>query len=371
MSLRRSDFPLLDQGIYANTASSGLLSRPLLHWRRETDRAMLEGQGMALADVGSALENTRQVVANFLSAQPNQISLIPNFSWGMNAISAGLASESYRVLVLDKDYPSLNWPAEDQAAQVVRLAWTGSMEDRIHESISAHSIDVLCVSMVQWINGWRLDSDMYSKLRRVFPELLIIADATQFLGTGAFDFEASGIDVLGCSGYKWLLGGYGNGFFAFSDRVLNRLRPPVIGNNSTATKSGEREVIPLNRTLEPGHLDPLSFGSLSFSIEYLMDIGLDVIESHLTGLQQRTRERLEDLLPGNELLREPGLQGSIYWLPANQSVFSELQGSGIWCSWRDQGIRLSWHFYNSYEDIDRLFDLLKTAIRSHGSAEGA
>ncbi len=324
---------------------------------------MLDGRGIGLADVGESLENTRQVVASFLGTDPSRISLIPNFSWGMNAIAAGIPTPSYRLLVLDKDYPSLNWPAEDQAGEVVRLGWTDDMEGRIMETVKDRQIDVLCVSMVQWINGRQLDTDLYRELRHVFPDLLIVADATQFLGTAAFDFDASGIDVLGCSGYKWLLGGYGNGFFAFSERALSRLAPPVVGNNSTAQKSGEREAIAVNRLLEPGHLDPLSFGSLSFSMEYLMDMGLDAIDDHLRGLQQRTRECLEELLPGQRLLQESGRQGSIYWLPVGQAGFTELQASGMACSWRDQGIRISWHFYNSNEDVEGLFDRLKTTIQ--------
>ena len=55
--------------------------------------------------------------------------------------------------------------------------------------------------------------------------MLIIADATQFCGTAPFNFNESAIDILGGSGYKWLLGGYGNGYILFKDQLLPQTTP--------------------------------------------------------------------------------------------------------------------------------------------------
>ncbi|MEX0362300.1 MAG: aminotransferase, partial [Allomuricauda sp.] len=52
----------------------------------------------------------------------------------------------------------------------------------------------------------------------------------QFCGTQEFNFEESGIDVLGASAYKWLLAGYGNGFFLVKEEAKKRFNLNAVGN---------------------------------------------------------------------------------------------------------------------------------------------
>jgi len=137
-----------------------------------------------------------------------------------------------KVLLLENDYPSVNWPFESRDFDVSYVRIDADVEHRIQETIVTKNIEVLALSLVQWLDGFLMDIDFLKELKKDYPNLIIIADGTQFCGTRNFDFTASGIDVLGASAYKWLLAGYGNGFMLFSDSVQERFAVRSIGFNA-------------------------------------------------------------------------------------------------------------------------------------------
>ena len=76
------------------------------------------------------------------------------------------------------------------------------------------------MTIVQYINGFLIDINFLKKLKKKCPQLLIIADGTQFCGTKDLNFEKSPFDVLISSGYKWLYSGYGNGFILLKKKLF-------------------------------------------------------------------------------------------------------------------------------------------------------
>ncbi len=171
------------------------------------------------------------------------------------------------ILLLENDYPSVNWPFESRGFQISYAKIDEKLEQNILEKVRTNSITVLALSLVQWINGIRVDLDFLKSLKEEFPQLLIIADGTQFCGAFEIDFENSGIDVLGASGYKWLLAGTGNGFMLFKDLAKRRFTIKTTGFNSANAVLTAKNTIPFNKHFEPGHLDSLNFGSLKCALE--------------------------------------------------------------------------------------------------------
>src|SRR5690606_34517970 len=104
-----------------------------------------------------------------------------------------------------------------------------------------------------------------------------------------------GIDVLGASSYKWLLGGYGNGFMLFSDTVAAHFSCRTVGFNAAKGNLEGKDGISFTKRFEPGHLDSLAFGSLNYSLQFLSGIGMDVIAAHIKDLAQKARAGFGDL----------------------------------------------------------------------------
>ena len=183
-------------------------------------------------------------------------------------------NEKEKVLLLSSDYPSLNMPFESRGFAIEYLELTTDLEEQLYDVIKTKGITVLAVSLVQWLNGIKIDLSFLERLKKDFPNVMILADGTQFLGTETFDFENSGIDVLGSSAYKWLLSGYGNGLILVKEEIKARFSLRAKGYGSSRNAIGEEQHRSFCKHLEPGHLDGFGHGKLRIFTQFF-DRGRD------------------------------------------------------------------------------------------------
>ena len=86
----RKKFPVLNQSIYANTASAGLLSEDLMEWRQGHDLDYLIG-GSDMKNKGFAhMPEIKKTVGKFFHCKPENVALVPNFSLGFNLLLEGM-----------------------------------------------------------------------------------------------------------------------------------------------------------------------------------------------------------------------------------------------------------------------------------------
>ena len=356
----RKNFPVLSQYIYANTASAGPLSDGLIEWRQEHDLDYLIGaSNMKTKARFGLIPEVRKTVASFLvprwKIRPwSRISL-----WGLNMLLEGL-DQKHRVLLLESDYPSVNWPFEYRDFPIFYARIDEHLEEHIIEKVRAENISVLALSLIQWVSGIKVDLEFLKKLKKEFPDLIIIADGTQFCGTSDFNFEDSAIDVLGASAYKWLLGGYGNGFMLFKDSVKDSFSIRTMGFNSANTEINGMNDVYFANHFEPGHLDTFNFGSLKFSLDYLLSLGKANIEQRLNKLSQKAKTEFANLGLLNDAVLARKTHSTIFNVKGNDAIFRKLTENQIIGSQRGDGIRLSFHFYNTEKDIDQIVKILGT-----------
>ena len=286
-------FPVLNRYTYLNTAASGLLSESLLDFRQEHDLDFLILGSVFKEKQGKQLAGTREAVGKLFSCAPNRVALTPNFSYGFNTLLEGVKNQQ-KVLLLENDYPSVNWAVESRDFEVVYAKIDEHLEQNIAEAVEREKPDVFCFSIVQYLNGIKIDLDFLKQLKERFPELLLFADGTQHCGTEKFDFEASGIDVLGASTYKWMNAGYGNAFFLFREHMQDKIFPKSLGFNSLQGKYKPQEGSLIGR-FEPGHQDTLNFGSLKAAIDQIERIGIDNIETEVNKLSKAAKQSLGEL----------------------------------------------------------------------------
>ncbi|MGB5819634.1 MAG: aminotransferase class V-fold PLP-dependent enzyme [Saonia sp.] len=352
------EFPITKQYIYANTAASGLLYDSLLDWRQEHDLdALISGIPLKEKCVG-LISETRDTVGAFFGCKRENVALVPNFSLGLNMLLEGL-DKTHKVLLLENDYPSVNWPFESRGFPISYAKIDENLEQRILEKIRSDTISVLALSLVQWLNGIQIELDFLKTLKMEYPDLLIIVDGTQFCGTVDFNFEESGIDILGASAYKWLLAGHGNGFLLFKDNVKNKVAIRSIGLNAANGEVGKKESIRFSKHFEPGHLDTLNFGSLKFSLEYLKRIGMKRVGENNQKLSQKAKNEFTDLGLLEPKVVSRKQHSTIFNIKGDDTTFQHLLDNDVICSRRGDGIRLSFHFYNTENDIDRIVKILK------------
>lgn len=352
----RKHFPAVNSYTYLNTASSGLLSQEVLDFRQDHDLDLLVSGSTLREKQDQVLASTREAVGRFFTCSPNRVALIPNFSYGFNTLMEGVDS-SRKVLLLEDDYPSINWAVESREFKTCYAGIDGNIEENIAEAVRKHRPDIFAFSLVQYISGIRIEQDFLKNLKADFPDLLLFGDGTQLCGAENFDFEASAIDVLGASAYKWLNAGFGNAFFLFKGDMEGQITPRSLGFNSLQGKYKPHEGSFIGK-FEPGHQDTLNFGSLLTAIELAEKIGMSKIEEGVRSLSLQAREALSD-----RKLMEPAIAGrrqhsSIFNIKGDDSLFRLLGERNIIISQRGKGIRLSFHYFNTSSDLQRLLEVL-------------
>lgn len=339
------NFPALENKIYLDTARSGLMYDDLLKWRKEHENDFLINGSQFRANHESFLDNVRLQINNFINSPDSKTCLVNNFSTGLALLLYHIKSSS-KILIVNEDYPSITNKIIYSGFEFCSIENTWDLENQILKGIKKFTPDVFIFSIVQYIDGLLIDLDFIKKIKTKYPDILIVADGTQFFGTKSFDFKSSGIDIVISSGYKWMLGGYGNGFISFNKIIpLHHFKKDLNSTN-------------LLEIFEQGHLDTLSFGSLGFSLNQISSYGMKKIENQINLLSSYAKEILtkKNLLSDKIVRRKH--HSSIFNIKGDHNLFVKLKKNKIICSKRGDGLRISFNFYNKKTEIDLLNKIL-------------
>lgn len=353
---RHEQFPPLNNSTYLNTPTSGLLSKDVLTWRRKHDEDFFQRGYFFRANFEAFLYGVKETLANFFQADASNTFLVPNFSFGFNTLLEGL-SKNERFLLLQEDYPSVNYPVESRGFSCTHIAVSEHLEEDILAKIETFKPTVFAFSLVQYISGIAIDLAFIRQLKETYPDLLLIADGTQFCGTQQFDFGASGLDVLASSGYKWMMSGYGSGFIFLKTSLLERLY--------TAEQKHPKPTEPFLKGkglfslyFEPGHQDTLIYGTLQQAVLAFEREGMQNVAQHIRLLAERAKIAFAErgLLSSTVVKRKT--HSSIFNLALDAATFQRLQDANIVCVHRGKGVRVGFHFFNTTADLEKVLAII-------------
>ena len=330
-------FPALENKIYLDTARSGLMYNELLSWRKEHENDFLNRGSQFRLNHEILLEKTRTEINKFLGSNNLTTFLVQNFSVGLSLLLKTIKTDK-TVLMVKDDYSSIINQVLCSGLKHTLVDNNFDVEAQILNGINKYNPDLFIFSIVQHIDGTFIDLDFIKQVKKDFPQILIIADGTQFCGTQFFNFQSSEIDVLISSGYKWMMGGYGNGFISFNDKY-----------QKSHFKINEQYFMDL---FEPGHHDTLNFGSLLFSLKKISNYGIDKIEKKINSLSFYTLEKLKTKKVLASKIIKRSSHSNIFNIRGDEKLFQHLLENNIICSKRGDGIRLSINFYNTKDEID-------------------
>ncbi|MCF4101951.1 aminotransferase class V-fold PLP-dependent enzyme [Gillisia sp. M10.2A] len=357
----RKAFPVLQQYIYLNTAASGPLSEKVFDFRQEHDLDFLVSGCILKEKQGEMLAKIRETVGGFFKCEPNRVALVPNFSYGFNTLLEGIESDK-SFLLLEDEYPSISWPITSREFKTYTVSLSATLEEDIENALKNYNPDVFAFSIVQYISGLKLSIDFLKQMKQKFPDTLFIADGTQYCGTEIFNFDDSGLDVLLCSGYKWLNAGYGNGFVLFQEDVPKKIFPKTTGFNSLQGKYKAQEGNFLGK-FEPGHQDTLNYGSLMTALKYLNEVNLEVVEEINKKLSVIAKKELTTLGVLDEIVVKRSHHSTIFNIKGDKNLYDHLRNNDILASLKGPGIRVSFHYYNTEEEIQELVKALSEYLK--------
>jgi cysteine desulfurase / selenocysteine lyase len=340
-----NDFPALKSSTYFNTAYVGLMSQKLYDFRSGFEINYLLNADQYKIEAYDCLDHTHQAISGFIGSEKEQTYFVSNFSVGIRFVLDSLIKGS-NVLYLKDDYHSLVDALHERDFNHIGLSIEESLEDKIEQALAQKNFHALIISIVQFTHGLKIDFDFLAQLKEKYPQLLIIGDATQHIGADLFDFNASPFDAIACSGYKWLLAGFGNGFIALSDHFFEE--------TNTSREDFQQKVF-------SGHFNILGAASLVFALEYLRALDFEKLVHKNKALSQKLRSELIKIgwIPE---YHQRKLQSTIVSISTKESILKQLEEQGVRASYRGNYLRFSTHFYNSTQEIDKLIDLLKQLI---------
>ena len=351
----RELYPALENFTYLNTAAHGLISTQMADYKSSLNQDLLQKASLFTDDRGPFINDVRTSVSNFIDAHHHLTALVPNFSMAFNALLEGIDA-SKKFLLLKGDYPSVNWPVEARGFERCYADLNATLEDNIWNACEQHQPDFLALSIVQYISGIRIDLEFLKKLKVQFPDLIVIADGTQFIGVEEFRFRESGIDILAASCYKWLNAGDGNGFMTFKEEVVDHIQPKFTGFASDQGFKNDRGSFMGH--FEPGHQDMMAFGGLQKAVEFCQEYGMTQIEQQINVLSRAAHAEFakRGLLQSEVIQRKK--HSSIFNIAGNAQLMEVLKSHNIIVSQRGDGLRVSFSYFNTISDLNALLKVI-------------
>ncbi|TCD01170.1 aminotransferase class V-fold PLP-dependent enzyme [Pedobacter psychroterrae] len=352
----KEQFPVLKDYTYLNTASSGIIAESIQQWRRSHDDQFVMQGSKFRVQQADFLQDVRQTVSRFLHGNIENTFLTQNFSLAFNTFLDGLA-RSHRFLLIASDYPSVNYPVESRGFSCAYADLDEHLEQNILDKIITFRPTVLAISLVQYINGIKINLGFLKRLKAQNPDLLIVADGTQFCGTEDFNFEQSGLDVLISSGYKWMLAGYGNGFVLIKDTVYPYLYQERVGL-ALPKEPFLKDRKLLSLCFEPGHLDTLNFGTLKQSILLFEEVGLDFIQNRIETVGKIAKQAFAERGLLSKEVAQRADHSAIFNITADVELIKRIDAADILTLQRGAGLRVAFHFYNDEQDLEKLLKVI-------------
>ncbi len=310
-----------------------------------------------------------QQIGQLINAPAENIALVPNTSAGLNVLALGLDWKAGdRILLNNFEFPSNIYPFVNLRRFGVEIDFVEHRDGALHlEDIKAKITPrtrLLAISFVEFMNGFKNDLVSLGKICRE-NNILFSVDAIQGLGALSMDMGTMGIDFLSTSGHKWLMWPAGIGFIYISPNIFDSIYPAQAGWLSVEVPwdffNYEQKFAPTAQRFEPGTVNTTGIIAANTSLEMMLEIGPSSIEEKIL---QNT-----NYLIGN--LQDTGIRLFTKTGPANKSgivsfyydkaeaLFEHLKSRDIFVSLREGRIRISPHFYNNFEDIDRLISQIR------------
>jgi selenocysteine lyase/cysteine desulfurase len=361
----RAEIPALDRGVYFNTGASGPAPRRVVSAasdfleHHEYVAPVEEGAYPAAFDT---FEETREVIADFLNADPAEIALTDSTADGIARVAAAIDWAPGDVVVRTDLEHSAGvvpwWNLREQGVEVRVLETDAGRIDLDALTDAVADARLLCLNSITWNYGTQLPvADIVDVAHD--HDTLVLVDGVQSPGQVPVDVREWGADFVAAAGHKWLLGPWGAGFLYVDRSVADGLTPGVAGYRSVADPgAADLELKAGAPRLEVGTTSPAPYQGLMTAIETMEAIGYDTI----TGRIERLTDRLKAGLDDDRLLSPRGYESGLVTFTAAdpQGLVERLAAADV--SVRSlpypEAVRASVHVFNTAADVDALLDAL-------------
>lgn len=372
-SARREAFPICRDKVFLAHAGVTALPRcvadAMIGYINQSCEAPQE-----FAEILTHIEDTRRSAARLIGASPDEIALLGPTSLGLSLFALGLPWEAGdEILCYADDYPANVYPWIDLRRRGVEVTYLqperpGEITPELVAAALSPRTKLVALASCHFFCGYRIDVDAIGRLLRE-RGVLFSLDAIQTLG--AFPTSVEFVDFLSADSHKWLLGPMSAGIVYVKKSRFDLLRPALLGAwNVKSPHFIAQDSIALPdhaRRYEPGVLNTAGIYGMKAAIDMLLELGIPRAASRILELKAHLVNALLardfEITGPIEGEKASGITTFRHPRESSLTLFQRLEEKKVIASHRfDRAgrdyIRISPHFYNTIEELDRTIEAL-------------
>jgi selenocysteine lyase/cysteine desulfurase len=363
----RALFPGLEGTIYLNTATMNVGSEPA---RAAYERAAERWSAGRFdwMEAERAGEEARSVYAEIVGARPEEVAIVPAVSTAAGIVAANLpdARPGENIVVAENEFSSNYFPwlmLRERGYEIRAVPPTGDgLPVEAFGDVADGGTRLIAVSAVHSADGYRTDLAAVSRVA-ARSGAWVFADVCQAAGAVPLDVVRDGVDFAAAASHKFLLGSRGMGYLYVRRELLDRIRPIVPGWKAAREPAGSfyGPAMDLSPTASKLDASLAWFAALAeqAALGIFRRFGIQALLERNARLSQRL---LDALAARGAAVRPfpPEHRSTIVSVPVadTEAVMARLRAANVIASVRAGRVRLSLHFYNLEEELDRVAELI-------------
>ena len=381
----RAETPGTAARIHFDNAGSSLAPEKVYKVQKQhLDREAQIGGYLAAEEAGERLEAVYTSIARLIGANADEIGIMASATDAWDRAFYSVLQDMKpgdRIITSQTEYRA-NFVAYLHAEKrhgirisVIDHDETGAIDLLALENSIDDKVRLIALSHVPSSAGHILPASKVGKIARA-ADIPFLLDACQSLGQLQVDVEDIGCDILTGTGRKFLRGPRGMGFLYFRRELLEKTDPVMMTNQGAEWVAPDQyEKRHDARVFEAWERNAAGQLGLGTAIDYALGLGMDAIELRAGALAVRLRDGLRAIpgvtiadlghdlsaivtfqmagyAPGEikALLEQNNIAGQV---AVAEHTLLDMTRRGF-----HELVRLSPHYYNTEEEVDRTITLL-------------
>ena len=315
----------------------------------------------------SRYEEARTAFAQFINASPDEVAIVTSASAGINGVASALNfRERKKVVMGEFEFPTMGhiWLGQRvRGAEVQFVKAEGNCIPAVnYEKMVDRNTLIVPLTHVCFKNGFRSDINAITQIAHDWGAFVML-DNYQDCGTRPVDVKAMDLDFFVTGTLKYLLGPPGLAFMYVRKELISTLVPTVTGwfaqANPFAYDPQHIDLSPTARRFESGSPSVPNVYAAVPGLQLLQEIGMENVADHIKKLTQALLNWAREL--GIRAKTPADSVGPLVVLQCKDSALmvQKLAERDIIVSNRHDGLRISFHVYNTMDDVKAVAEALR------------
>lgn len=386
--MHREDFPMLNQDIIyldngATTFKPQCVIDKMNEYYEKYSANAHRGDYSISYKVDVEYENARKTVAKFIGADTDEIVFTSGDTASLNYIATGffdnLLEPGDEIIITNAEHASNVLPwfrlANKHDLKINYIPLDSNLHVTVEnlKTVVTPKTKVIAIAEITNVVG---DVRPIKEITDFAHEnnIFVVVDGAQSVPHKSVNVKETGIDFLAFSGHK-MCGPTGIGVLYAKRELLNNIEPLILGGGMNESFDNENEIYlkEIPHRLEAGTPNIAGAIGLGEAVKYLSNIGMDKIAIYEQKLKEYLTSKLKRI-PYINIVNEEADSGIVAFNV--EGIFSQdvayylnkyniCVRAGNHCAkilkksiGVKNTVRVSLYFYNTYEELDALVELL-------------